>query len=63
MSKYVHENPDNSKAWIELCLCLKRAEKYDLALNIGHTVLIINKECDLVSNRNNILDQSYFLYI
>ena len=44
ISKYVHENPNESRGWIELCLCLKRAEKYELALNIGEKILVIGTE-------------------
>jgi hypothetical protein len=48
ISKYVHENPHESKGWIELCLCLKRAGEYNLALNIGQKILLTNVDADLV---------------
>ena len=36
LSKFVHEFPTETRGWIELCLCLKRSKKYDLALKIGN---------------------------
>lgn len=48
ISKYVHENPNDSRGWIELCLCLKRAEKYELALGIGGKILLANDNSDIV---------------
>ncbi len=38
ISKYVHEYPMDTKGWIELCLCLKRNKKYDIALKIGNVL-------------------------
>ena len=49
ISKYVHENPTKSSGWSELCLCLKRAQNTDLALNIGYKILCMNSDADLVS--------------
>ena len=52
ISKYVHENPHESRGWIELCLCLKRAESYELALNIGEKILLIGTEnADIVRQK------------
>lgn len=35
ISKFVHEQPDETRSWIELCLCLKRSKNYEMALKIG----------------------------
>ena len=48
ISKYVHEHPNESKSWTELCLCLKRAKSYDLALEIGHIIFKTNTQANLV---------------
>jgi superkiller protein 3 len=50
ISKYVHENPNDLKGWTELCLCLKRAKKFDMALEIGHVIFKTNTQANLIRN-------------
>ena len=55
ISKYIHEYPTDSRSWIELCLCLKRSKRVDLALLIGQMTFKIDTQANLVNKYDLLL--------
>jgi hypothetical protein len=62
ISKYIHDYPNESKGWTELCFCLKKAKQYSLALNIAKSLFRINDQAHLnyvinnIKNKNDIIN-------